>query len=80
MLPNRLGQVKISANMDGEVEIRAKVGQEVAPGQILAVVEGDIQIESLSVRNTSVVVEILVETGTEVPKGTNLMIVKEIKE
>jgi len=80
MLPNRLGQVKISANLDGEVEIRAKVGQEVAPGQILAVVEGDIQIESLSVRNTSVVVEILVETGTEVPQGTNLMIVKEIKE
>ena len=80
MLPNRLGQVKIAANMDGEVEIRATVGQEIAPGHILAVVEGDVQIESLSVRNTSVVVEILVESGTEVPKGTNLMIVEEIKE
>ena len=80
MLPNREGHVKIAANMDGEVEIRARVGQVVAPGQILAVVEGDVQIESLSVRNTSEVVEILVASGSDVPKGTNLMIVREIQE
>ena len=80
MLPNRHGHVKISANMDGEVEIRAQVGQVVAPGQILAVVEGDVQIESLSVRNTSEVIEILVDSGAEVPKGTNLMIVREVEQ
>ena len=65
MLPGKDGRVRVRANLDGEVEIRAEVGQTVIPRQLIAVVEGDTQIESLSVRKTSVVVEILIESGTE---------------
>ena len=49
-------------------------------GQLLAVVEGDEEIESLSVRKPSRVEAIKVETGTEVESGTLLMIVAEIPE
>ena len=43
-------------------------------------VEGDEEIESLSVRKPSRVEAIKVETGTEVESGTLLMIVAEIPE
>ncbi len=56
MLAGSDGRVRVRANVDGEVEIRSTVGQVVVPGQILAVVEGDTEIESLSVRKTSEVV------------------------
>ena len=46
----------------------------------MAVVEGDDQIESLSVRKTSVVEAIKVKDGTEVPAGTTLILVREIPE
>ena len=80
MLPSRDGQVRVRANVGGEVEIRASVGQMIAFGQILAIVEGDQEIESLSVRKTSEVLEVLVEDGTEVPAGTTLMVVREIDD
>jgi hypothetical protein len=70
MLPDREGLVRVRANIDGEVEIRARIGQAIAPRQLMAVVEGDEQIESLSVRKTSIVESILVESGTEVTAGT----------
>lgn len=78
MLPDREGLVRVRANIDGEVEIRARVGQTIVPRQIMVVVEGDEQIESLSVRNTSVVEDILVKDGVEVSSGTTLMVVREI--
>ena len=80
MLPNRDGQVRIRANVAGEVEIRASVGALIVSGQILAIVEGDQEIESLSVRKTSKVLEILIEDGSEVPAGTTLMVVQEIDD
>jgi len=80
MLPGKDGHVRVRANLDGEVEIRAEVGQTVIPRQLIAVVEGDTQIESLSVRKTSVVIEVLVESGVEVAQGTALMLVKEIDD
>ena len=80
MLPDREGLVRARANIDGEVEIRVRVGQTVIPRQIMAVVEGDDQIESLSVRKTSVVEAIKVKDGTEVPAGTTLILVREIPE
>lgn len=80
MIPGKDGLVRVRANLDGEAEIRVEVGQTVIPRQLIAVVEGDTQIESLSVRNTSVVMEILVESGTEVPSGTALMLVREIAD
>ena len=80
MLPDSMGRVRIRANIAGEVEIRAEVGQSIYSGQILAVVEGDDEIESLSVRKPSRVEEIKVQSGTEVDAGTVLMIVSEIPE
>lgn len=80
MLPDSMGRVRIRANIAGEVEIRAEVGQSIYSGQLLAVVEGDEEIESLSVRKPSRVEEIKVQTGTEVDAGTVLMIVSEISE
>lgn len=80
MLPDREGQVRVRANVAGEVEIRAVLGQVIVFGQILAIVEGDQEIESLSVRKTSKVLEILIEDGSEVPAGTTLMVVQEIDE
>ena len=70
--------VRVRTNIDGEVEIRARIGQIIVPRQILAVIEGDDQIESLSVRKTSMVEEILVKDDTEVTAGTALMVVREI--
>ena len=78
MLPDREGMVRVRANIDGEVEIRARVGQTIVPRQIMVVVEGDEQIESLSVRKTSVVEAVLVEDGVEVSSGTALMVVREL--
>jgi len=80
MLPDREGQVRVRANVAGEVEIRASVGERIVFGQILAIVEGDQEIESLSVRKTSEVLEILIEDGAEVPAGTTLMVVREIDD
>jgi biotin carboxyl carrier protein len=80
MLPSRDGQVRVRANVAGEVEIRASVGQTIVFGQILAIVEGDQEIESLSVKKTSEVLEILIEDGTEVPAGTTLMVLREIDD
>ena len=80
MLPDSMGRVRVRANIAGEVEIRAEVGQSIYSGQLLAVVEGDEEIESLSVRKPSRVEEIKVQTGTEVDAGTVLMIVSEISE
>jgi hypothetical protein len=80
MLPDRQGLVRVRANIDGEVEIRAHLGEAVVPRQLIAITEGDEQIESLSVRKTSIVESILVKTGTEVTAGTTLMVVREVEE
>ena len=80
MLPDREGQVRVRANVAGEVEIRASVGERIVFGQILAIVEGDQEIESLSVRKTSEVLEILIEDGAERPAGTTLMVLREIDD
>jgi biotin carboxyl carrier protein len=80
MLPDRDGVVRIRANVTGEVEVRVTVGQSVYSGQCIAVVEGDHEIESLSVRNPSVIEEILVDSGGEVTAGTTLVLVREIPD
>lgn len=80
MLAGSDGQIRVRANIEGEVEIRASVGDVVVSGNIIAVVEGDREIESLSVRKTSKVMEILIATGAEVTTGTALMVVQEVEE
>ena len=80
MLPDQDGCLRVNANVAGEVEIRGSVGQVAYAGQILAIVEGDHEIESLSLRTPSKIEEILVESGTEVPAGTTLMLVRELSD
>ena len=80
MLPDSEGRVRVRANISGEVEIKATPSQLFYSGQCLAVVEGDQEIESLSVRKPSKVVEICVEDGTEVEAGTTLLVVQELEE
>ena len=80
MLTGSDGRIRVRANVDGEGEIRAAVGDVVVSGNIIAVVEGDREIESLSVRKTSEVMEILVDDGVEVDAGTALMVVRELAE
>ncbi len=79
MLADREGHVKVRANIAGEVEIRVSVGDTVVRTQAIAVVEGDHEIESLSVRKTSTVVDIHVATGEEVAEGAVLMTVLEMQ-
>jgi hypothetical protein len=80
MIPDKDGRLKIRANIAGDVEIRAQIGQIIAPRQILAVIEGEEQLESLSVFRTSIVEKILVADGAEVPASTTVMIVREIPD
>ncbi len=80
MLADRVGRVRIRSNLSGEVEIRVKVGDTIYSGQMIAVVESDNELESLSVRKPSVIEEIFVQTGTEVEAGTLLMSVRELEE
>jgi biotin carboxyl carrier protein len=79
MLADRDGHVKVRANVAGEVEIRVNVGDVVVRSQAIAVVEGDHEIESLSVRQTATVVDIHVASGDEVEEGAVLMTVLEME-
>ena len=79
MLADRDGHVKVRANVAGEVEIRVNVGDVVVRTQAIAVVEGDHEIEALSVRKAATVVDIHVASGDEVEEGAVLMTVLEIE-
>jgi biotin carboxyl carrier protein len=80
VLPDKYGQVRVRSTVAGELELRAEVGQLIVPGQILAIVEGDQEIESLSVRKTSKVVEVLAVDGSEIGAGVTLMVVEEVED
>ena len=78
--PTAEGHLRVVANVEGEVEIRVRPGQMVYGGQMLAVVEGDSQLESHASRADAEIVEILVATGAEVPRGTLLMTIRTVDE
>ncbi len=78
--PTEEGHLRVVANVEGEVEVRVRPGQQVYGGQVLAVVEGDKQLESLASRSDAEVVEVLVSTGDEVTRGTLLLTVRKIDE
>ena len=78
MIADRDGVTRVRANIDGEVEIRVRVGDKVIPRQALVVVEGTSQLESLSVSKPSEVTEILVPDGSAVRSGTAVLLVREI--
>ena len=78
--PTAEGHLRIVANVEGEVEIRVRPGQMVYGGQVLAVVEGDKELEPHASRSDAEIVEILVATGAEVPRGTLLMTIRPVDE
>jgi acetyl/propionyl-CoA carboxylase alpha subunit len=77
MLPNRQNQVRVRANFDGEVELLVGLGERIAAGQALVIIEGEGQLERLAARNGATVAEVLVRSGTEVKQGTLLLTLQE---
>jgi len=80
MLPDRRRQVRVRANFEGEVEVRVAVGDHVERGQPLVVVEGDIEIETLSARGPAVVQEVCVADGEEVAAAALLVVLQEVDD
>lgn len=78
MIPDRNRQVRVRANIAGDVELRVREGDQVLARQNLAVVEGDVQVESLNARSDATVVEIKVAQGATVAQGALLMILQEV--
>lgn len=80
MIPNKLNQVRVSANFDGEVELCCRVGQIVEAGFCLVEVEGAGQIERLCAKQRSRVVELCVEQDAVVKKFDALVVVELLPE
>ncbi len=80
MLPDRTGRIRVRANIDGEVEVRVAAGDIVAPRQLLAVIEGEEQLESLSVGRAAQVESVLVASGTQISRNTTVMTVRYLEE
>jgi multidrug resistance efflux pump len=78
MLPNRNNEVRVRASFDGEVELLVRPGERVYPGQALAVVEGEREVERLASRSPGSVTEVHVRTGQEVRQGALLLVIQEI--
>lgn len=77
MLADRRHQVRVRAGLDGDVELRVAVGDRVHFRQALAVVEGDVQVETLNARQDGVVLELHVAQGQAVRAGQLLLILQE---
>ena len=77
MLPDRQNRVRVRASFDGEVEVKVREGDRVEVGTTLVVVEGDVQIETLSARRPGRVVAVEVKTGQDVRAEDVLVILQE---
>lgn len=80
MIADRRHQVRVRANIDGDVELRVAPGDRVTFRATLAVVEGDSQIESLNARRDGTVLELHVTDGQAVKAGQLLLILQEEPE
>lgn len=76
MLPDRSKHVRVRANFDGEVEIKVTPGQRVCRGEALCVVEGDVQIETLSARADATVLSVEVDDGADVPATALILVLQ----
>ena len=80
MLPDRRNQVRVRANFAGEVEVLVAVGDEVERGSPLVVVEGEMEIETLSARSAAVVQEVLVKDGADVEAAQLLVVLQDLPQ
>lgn len=80
MLPDRDGRIRVRASFAGWVEYRVKAGDVVLRGGGIAVVEGDVQLETLCARNPSRVLSLHAEDGSEVARDALLATIVEIDE
>lgn len=80
MFADKVGQVRVRSNFAGAVELLVRVGEQVERGQGLVVVEGDRELERLSARQRSRVVEVCVADGAEVEAAALLLVLLELPE
>lgn len=80
MIADAEGRLKVRAGLDGEVELRVMIGDRVGRRVLMAVVEGDHELEQLGAKHPSVVEQILVADGEEVKQGQVVLIVREVEE
>jgi pyruvate carboxylase len=77
MLPDKNQLVRVRSSFPGEVELKVRVGDRVEHGQALVVVEGDVQIETLSARHPGTVVELCVAEGQAVDNQQLLVVLRQ---
>lgn len=65
---------EVKARFAGEVEVLVRVGESVAAGLGLVVVEGDKEIERLAALKPAVVRAVHVRTGDQVTEGQVLLV------
>lgn len=80
MIPDRNRQVRVRANIAGDVELRVQVGDAVLARQNLAVVEGENQVESLNAKTDATVLEIKVPDGATVTQGQLILVLQADEE
>lgn len=66
--------LEVKARFAGEVEVLVRLGEHVAAGLGLVVVEGDKEIERLAAMKPAVVTAVHVKTGDQVSEGQILLV------
>lgn len=77
MLPDKNNLVRVRSSFAGDVELKVAVGDYVVHGQALCVVEGDVQIETLSARHPGRIVEIPVREGQTIENQQLLVVMQQ---
>ena len=80
MIPDRKNEVRVRANIPGEVDVLVKPGEQVEGGQCLVEVEGAGTIERLCARKKSVVLATHVATDDEVTEGQLMVVLRELPQ
>lgn len=80
MLADRDGRVRVRASFPGAVEFRVQPGDVILRGGAIAVVEGDVELETLCARSPSRVISLEVAEGAEVERDAVLAIIQEMDE
>ncbi|MCB9778570.1 MAG: hypothetical protein H6742_08420 [Alphaproteobacteria bacterium] len=80
MLPDKEGRVRVRASFAGWVEFRVQPGDVLLRGGAIAVVEGDVEMETLCARSASRVLSLEVDDDSEVDKDTVIAVIQEMDE
>ncbi len=78
MIADRKQQVRVRANVPGEVDVLVRVGERIERGQCVVEVEGAGTIERLAAMKPSIVLELHCATDDEVTAGQLLVVLQEL--